>query len=132
MSTGVFLSIQESFIDTARDRALELVACIERALATSGQPALHDHAEGPHVCTGRTGLDHIGSSSLVSLGKALDRARRADQPRGMTRRVEFGRDPDRPCGGSAVAMTRSDSQMGVRLGAEEASAGPGPVDPTSG
>jgi hypothetical protein len=75
MSTGVFLSIQESFIDTARDRALELVACIDRILATSGQRALRDPAEGPHVCTGRTGLDHIGSSSLVSLGEAAGPAR---------------------------------------------------------
>lgn len=69
MSTGVFLSVQESYVPNAQSAALSLVAAVNEKLGELGQQPMEDPVKGPHVCEGRTGLDHIGSASLRKLGE---------------------------------------------------------------
>ena len=69
MSTGLFLSIEESFIPEARSNALALVQAVNDVLTRLQLPPITDRPEGPHICTGRTGLDHIGSRTLAELGE---------------------------------------------------------------
>ena len=69
MSTGVFLSVQESYVPDAQAAARSLVAAVNERLEELGQPLLLDPVTGPHVCEGRTGLDHVGSGTPRELGE---------------------------------------------------------------
>ncbi len=69
MSTGIFLSIQQSYVPEARQSALALLKAVNSKLGELNEKPIVDPVEGPHLCQGRTGLDHIGASSLVKLGK---------------------------------------------------------------
>jgi hypothetical protein len=69
MSTGIFLSIEESYVAEARESARSLLRAVNTVLEEAGQPAVVDSEKGPHVCEGRTGLDHMGAATLAQLGE---------------------------------------------------------------
>jgi hypothetical protein len=69
MSIGVFLTIEGSYVPSARGEAMELVRAVNAKLATLALEPIADASVGPSVCEGRTGLDHIGSATLAGLGE---------------------------------------------------------------
>lgn len=69
MSVGVFLSIHESYPDNYREYATSLLNAVNVVLSRLGHNPLIDSGKGPHVCEGRTSLDHIGGGSFRCVGE---------------------------------------------------------------
>jgi hypothetical protein len=68
MSTGIFLSIGDSFASDAKVEAVSLVTAVNGALQGLGLEAIRDRPQGESTFGMRVGTDAIGSSTLARLG----------------------------------------------------------------